>query len=71
MQRGLTVVFILVITRHSILVRVLTATAKAKVSSLGLFQQKHKQFRSEYKLNTQMAVCDRYKVRSIGVYLQK
>ena len=71
MQLSLTLVFILTITWHSICVRVLTVTAKAKVCSLGLFQQKHKQFRSEYKLNTQMAVCDRYKVRSIGVYLQK
>jgi len=74
MQSGLTVVFTLVISRHSTCdttLRVLTVTAKAKVCILEMFQQKHKQFRSEYKFNTQMAVCDRFKVRSTGVYLQK
>lgn len=47
------------------MVRVLTVTAKAKVCSLEMFQQIHEQFRSEYKLNAQMAVYDRCKVRSI------
>jgi len=44
MQSGLTVVFILVISRHSICdstLRVLTVTTKAKVRRLELFQQKH------------------------------
>jgi predicted transposase YdaD len=48
------------------MVRVLTITAEAKVGSLELFRQKHEQFRSEYKLNIQMAVCDRCKFRSIS-----